>query len=171
MLRRLDRTCLANDMKIFHLRTELWLPQSRSEIFKFFADPGNLERLTPGWLRFEIISEGPPIMRAGARLDYRLRIHGVPIKWRSEISVWNPPHRFVDRQTKGPYQFWEHEHTFVEQQGGTLVYDNVRYSVFGGALVNRFFIAPDLDRIFKYRHMALKTMFNPRYEKRLGNSL
>lgn len=158
-------------MKIFRLRTELWLPLSRTEIFQFFADPSNLERLTPGWLRFEIISEAPPIMRAGARLDYRLRIHGVPMKWRTEISVWNPPHRFVDRQTKGPYQFWEHEHTFFEQQGGTLVNDNVQYSVFGGALVNRFFVAPDLDRIFKYRHTVLKTIFNPRDEKRLGNGL
>lgn len=146
-------------MKIYHLRTELWLPQSRAEIFQFFADPKNLERLTPHWLRFEIINEAPQLMRAGARLEYRLRIHGVPIKWQSEISVWNPPHRFVDRQTKGPYHFWEHEHSFSEHQGGTLVNDNVRYSVFGGALVNRFFVAPDLDRIFNYRHTALKAIF------------
>jgi len=163
--KELRRNHVRSEMKISQLRTELWLPQSRSEIFQFFADPGNLERLTPGWLRFKIISEAPAKMRAGAQLDYRLRIHGVPIKWRSEISVWNPPHRFVDRQTKGPYQFWEHDDTFVEQQGGTLVNDTVRYSVFGGALVNRFFVAPDLERIFKYRHTALKTIFNPRDEK------
>jgi ligand-binding SRPBCC domain-containing protein len=147
-------------MKIYQLKTELWLPQARTEIFDFFANPANLERLTPGWLRFEIISEAPPAMRQGARLDYRLHIHGVPVKWQSEIIVWNSPHEFVDRQTKGPYQSWVHEHTFLERNGGTLVCDNVRYSVFGGALVNRFFVAPDLDRIFNYRHAVLKTIFN-----------
>jgi ligand-binding SRPBCC domain-containing protein len=146
-------------MKIYQLKTQLWLPQPRSEIFQFFADPANLERLTPGWLRFEIISKGAQPMTERARLDYRLRIRGVPLKWQSEITVWNPPHRFVDRQTKGPYQFWEHEHTFLEQEGGTLVCDNVQYSVLGGAVLNKFFVAPDLDRIFKYRHTALKEIF------------
>ena len=149
-------------MKIYHLRTELWLPHSRDKIFQFFADPGNLERLTPGWLHFEILNEASPIMRAGARLDYRLRIHGVPIKWRSEISEWNPPHRFVDRQTSGPYRLWVHEHTFDEEAGGTLVSDNVQYSVPGGALVQKFLVAPDLVRIFKYRHTVLKALFNPK---------
>ena len=147
-------------MKIHQLKTELWLLRPRSEIFQFFADPTNLERLTPDWLRFEIISKARQTMTEGAHLDYRLRIHGVPIKWRSEITHWKPPHRFVDRQTKGPYQLWVHEHTFSEHQGGTLVCDNVEYSVFGGALVNRFFVAPDLDRIFRYRHAALKNIFD-----------
>jgi len=146
-------------MKIYHLITELWLPQSRGKIFQFFADPENLERLTPGWLRFEIINKAPQIMGAGARLDYRLRIHGVPIKWQSEISVWNPPHGFVDRQIRGPYRLWVHEHTFVERDGDTLVRDNVQYSVPGGALVQRFLIAPDLARIFGYRQKVLNELF------------
>jgi ligand-binding SRPBCC domain-containing protein len=147
-------------MKIYQLKTKLWLPQPRSEIFQFFAAPTNLERLTPDWLCFEIISKAPQPMIEGARLDYRLRIHGVPIKWRSEIIHWNPPHRFVDRQTKGPYPLWVHEHTFSEHRGGTLVCDNVEYAVFGGALVNRFLVAPDLDRIFRYRHATLKNIFD-----------
>jgi hypothetical protein len=147
-------------MKIYRLKTELWVSRARVEVFQFFADPGNLEHLTPGWLRFKIISEARQPMTEGARLDYRLRIHGLPIKWQSEITAWNPPHRFVDRQTKGPYQFWEHEHTFLEREGGTLVCDNVRYSVWGGALVNKFLVAPDLDRIFTYRRRALNTIFN-----------
>ena len=152
-------------MKIHQLKTELWLPQPRHQIFQFFADPANLERLTPGWLRFQIINEAPQPMKEGARLDYRLRIHRAPIKWQSEIIAWDPPHRFVDRQTKGPYQFWEHEHTFLERERGTLVCDKVQYSVFGGALVNRLFVAPDLDRIFKYRHSVLKTIFESRDER------
>jgi ligand-binding SRPBCC domain-containing protein len=147
-------------MKIYRLKSDLWLPQPRAQIFQFFADPINLERLTPGWLRFEITSKTPQAITEGARLDYRLRIRGVPVKWQSEITAWNPPHRFVDRQTKGPYQFWEHEHTFLQQEGGTLVCDNVQYSVFGGAIVNRFLVAPDLDQIFKYRHAILKTIFS-----------
>ena len=140
-------------MKIYRLKTELWVSRPRVEVFQFFADPANLERLTPGWLRFKIISEAPQPMTEGARLDYRLRIHGLPIKWQSEITAWNPPHRFVDRQTKGPYQFWEHEHTFFEREGG-------QYSVLGGVLVNKFLVAPDLDRIFRYRHGVLNTIFN-----------
>jgi ligand-binding SRPBCC domain-containing protein len=152
-------------MKFHQLKTELWVPQLRGEIFQFFADPANLERLTPGWLRFQILSEAPQPMKEGARLDYRLRIHRVPIKWQSEITAWNPPHRFVDRQTKGPYRFWEHEHTFLERERGTLVCDNVQYSVFGGALVNRFLVAPDLHRIFKYRHTVLRTIFKSPDEK------
>ncbi len=147
-------------MKIYRLKTELWVSRPRVAVFQFFADPANLERLTPGWLRFKIISEASQPMTEGARLDYRLRIHGLPMKWQSEITAWNPPHRFVDRQTRGPYRLWVHEHTFLDQEGGTLVRDNVQYSVFGDALVNRFFVAPDLDRIFKYRHTVLKTIFN-----------
>jgi ligand-binding SRPBCC domain-containing protein len=153
---------MSHGMKVYQLKTELWLPQPRAEIFQLFADPANLERLTPEWLRFEIISEAQQTLTEGTRLNYRLRIHGVPITWQSEITGWNPPHQFVDRQTRGPYRLWIHEHTFVDQEGGTLVCDNVQYSVFGGALVNRFLVAPDLDRIFKYRHRALKTIFNSR---------
>jgi ligand-binding SRPBCC domain-containing protein len=147
-------------MKTCRLKTELWIPRPRAQVFQFFADPANLERLTPGWLRFQIISEAPQPMTEGARLDYRLRIHGVPIKWQSEITGWNPPHRFVDRQTKGPYRLWVHEHTFLEHENGTLICDNVQYSVYGGALVNKFLVAPDLEQIFRYRHTILKEIFD-----------
>ena len=87
-------------MKTFWLRTELWLPRGRDEIFQFFADPRNLDRLTPSWLQFRILSPTGIAMSKGTLLDYRLRIHGVPIRWQSEISSWNPPDRFVDRQPK-----------------------------------------------------------------------
>lgn len=148
-------------MKIYQLNTELWLPRSRDEVFQFFADPGNLERLTPDWLRFEIITKEPRVIKEGIRLDYRLRIHGVPIKWQSEITAWDPPHRFVDRQSRGPYRLWVHEHTFIEHGGGTLVGDKVQYSVPGGILVQKFMVAPDLNRVFRYRHTVLQSLFNP----------
>jgi ligand-binding SRPBCC domain-containing protein len=98
-------------MKIHQLQTEIWLPQPRERIFEFFADPGNLERLTPAWLRFRIVTK-PREIAEGVLLDYKLRIHGFPIQWQSQITEWHPPHRFVDRQTKGPYRLWLHEHTF-----------------------------------------------------------
>jgi hypothetical protein len=97
----------------------------------------------------------------GTLLDYRLRLHGIPLLWQSEISIWDPPRRFVDRQTKGPYSLWVHEHVFAEQASGTLVGDKVEYAVFGGRLAQKFFVAPDLERIFQYRHRVLEELFNP----------
>jgi len=85
----------------------------------------------------------------------------VPVRWQSEISVWEPPHRFVDRQIKGPYKLWVHEHTFSAGCGGTLVGDNVEYAVPGGTLVQKFLVAPDIARIFAYRHKTLEELFNP----------
>ncbi|MEX0806494.1 MAG: SRPBCC family protein [Candidatus Binatia bacterium] len=148
-------------MKTHRLQTRLWLPQPRDRIFQFFADPFNLERLTPDWLRFETLTKQTTEIREGVLLDYRLRIRGLPIRWQSRITDWNPPHRFVDRQTKGPYRLWVHEHTFVEDEDGTLVGDDVQYAVPGGSLVQKFLVAPDLHRIFKYRHQVLQGLFNP----------
>ena len=148
-------------MKMYQFKTDLWLPRPRDEVFQFFADPVNLERLTPSWLKFEIITKKPPAMKEGTLLDYRLRIHGVAVKWQSEITAWDPPHRFVDRQSRGPYKLWIHEHTFIEHGDGTLVEDEVQYSVPGGILVQKLLVAPDLNRIFKYRHATLQTVFNP----------
>ena len=143
---------------------ELWLPRPREEVFGFFADPANLEQLTPSWLRFEMITKVSGVIEKGLRLDYRLRIHGVPVQWQSVIAEWDPPHRFVDQQTRGPYRLWVHEHYFTEHGGGTLVGDKVEYSVPGGILVQKFIVAPDLDRIFKYRHRVLETTFHPKNE-------
>lgn len=148
-------------MKTYWLHTRLWLPQNLEEIFDFFANPHNLDCLTPAWLRFRILSPAKTVMRAGTKLDYRLRLRGVPIRWKSEITDWEPPHRFVDRQTKGPYSLWVHEHTFASQDGGTLIGDNVEYAVPGGSIVQRFFVAPDIARIFAYRHQVLQERFNP----------
>jgi hypothetical protein len=89
-------------MKTYRYETLLWLPQARARVFQFFADPRNLERLTPDWLHFEILTAPEIEMREGTLLDYRLRLRGIPLRWQSEIQVWQPPHRFIDRQTKVP---------------------------------------------------------------------
>ncbi len=148
-------------MKTFWLRKTIWLPQSRATVFEFFSNPGNLDRLTPPWLNFAILTPAMKQITPGALLDYKLRIRGIPIRWQSEIAVWEPPHRFVDRQIKGPYSLWIHEHTFEERANGTLVGDNVEYGVHGGIIVNKVLVAPDLERIFNYRHKILEELFNP----------
>jgi ligand-binding SRPBCC domain-containing protein len=152
-------------MRTYQLQTQFWLPRPREEIFSFFSDPSNLDRLTPPWLHFEILTPKPIEMHAGTLLDYRLSLHGIPLRWQSEISVWEPPNRFIDRQTRGPYRQWVHEHTFSTHKGGTLVGDRVTYSVPGGRIIQKLLVAPDLDRVFGYRHKILKQLFNPQQEK------
>jgi len=146
-------------VKTFRLQTELLLPRPLAEIFPFFSDAHNLERLTPPWLHFQILASGPIEMKMGTLIDYRLRVHGIPVHWQSQITKWEPPYRFVDRQTRGPYRLWVHEHTFSENGKGTLVKDTVEYAVLGGKLVQKFLVAPDLKRIFAYRHQRLLETF------------
>lgn len=142
------------------LKCSVWLPQSVDEVFKFFADAGNLQVLTPPWLHFRILTPLPIDMRDGALIDYRLRLRFVPIRWRTEITDWHPPHRFVDRQLEGPYRQWVHTHTFEPLDGGTLVRDQVTYSAPGGTLVHDWFVGPELKRIFEYRHEVLLKEFD-----------
>src|SRR4051794_2403034 len=132
-------------MTVRTLDTELWLPLPIDRVFAFFADAGNLDALTPPWLHFRILTPPPPVLRAGTLIDYRLRLHGLPVFWRTEITEWQPPFRFVDRQLKGPYQLWVHLHTFEERDGGTLLRDHVDYEVPGRwlePLVHRLFVGP-----------------------------
>lgn len=154
-------------MKTHTLKTEIWLPQQRTTVFAFFADPRNLEALTPGWLHFEILTPQPLQMKPGVLIDYRLRLYGILLRWQSKITVWEPPCRFVDTQSRGPYSSWIHEHTFVERGGGTIVGDTVIYAAPGGRVVNQLLVAPDLARIFRYRQEVLQKRFNP---KRLQQS-
>jgi len=122
------------------------------EAWAFFADPTNLGAITPGWLNFRIDS-APAVLQAGSFLRYRLRLFGIPVRWLTVIAEWQPPHRFVDVQLVGPYQLWEHTHRLVAVNGGTEIYDHVRYRVPGGALapVVERFVRTWLDRIFDYR--------------------
>jgi ligand-binding SRPBCC domain-containing protein len=147
------------DGAAFTLTTEQWLPRPLPEVFAFFADAGNLDTLTPGWLRFEILTPRPIEMRVGAVIDYRLRLHGLPIRWQSEIAAWQPPDRFVDEQRRGPYRSWHHTHLFAEHNGGTAVRDEIRYAVLGGAMIERLFVRRDLAKIFAYRQRKLVELF------------
>lgn len=146
-------------MREFALQTELWLPRPPAEVFPFFAEARNLESLTPPWLNFEVLTPAPIAMRAGALIDYRIRVHGFPIRWRTEIAEWQPPHRFADVQLRGPYTLWHHTHTFEDRDGGTLCGDQVRYRPRGGALVHWLFVRRDVQRIFRYREQRLREIF------------
>ncbi|MCU0308886.1 MAG: SRPBCC family protein [Chloroflexi bacterium] len=146
-------------MRTFRLDSTMWLPRRLDEVFAFFADARNLETLTPPWLHFRILTPTPIEMRVGARIDYRLRIRGLPLRWQSEITAWDPPHRFLDEQRRGPYRLWVHEHTFAERDGGTEVRDRVTYAVPGGWLVERLLVGPDVRRIFAYRQETLARLF------------
>lgn len=147
-------------MKTFTLTNELWLPAPPWDVFPFFADAFNLERITPPMLRFRVLTAPPIAMGVGTLLDYRVRLRGIPMRWQSEITAWEPPHRFVDEQRRGPYRLWVHEHTFAAQDGGTVARDMVRYAVPGGGLVQRLVVGPDLRRIFEYRSAALREIFS-----------
>ena len=143
----------------FTLTTEQWLPKQRDALFPFFAEAANLEKITPPFLGFRILTPGPIEMREGALIDYRISLHGIPLRWRTEITAWDPPFRFVDTQIRGPYRQWIHEHTFEDRDGGTLCRDRVDYRVPGGALVNRVFVERDVRRIFTYRRTILFRLF------------
>lgn len=155
----LDITRHATIRGAYTLKSEQWLARPLNEVFAFFADACRLEDLTPPFLNFHVVTPTPIEMRTGTKIDYRLRLHGIPIGWRSEISEWNPPYGFVDRQLKGPYRIWHHTHSFEEQNGGTLVRDTVDYAVPGGRLIHWLLVRRDLERIFAYRHQKLDEFF------------
>ena len=146
-------------MKTFTLDSSIWLPRPIDEVFAFFADAHNLGAITPPWMHFKTVTPGPIVMAAGTRFEHRLRVRGIPMRWESEITVWDPPVRFVDEQRRGPYRFWIHEHRFAERDGGTEVSDHVEYGVPGGAAVNYLVVAPDLRKVFAYRRQALLARF------------
>jgi ligand-binding SRPBCC domain-containing protein len=146
-------------MRIFEYRARIRVPRPRAEVFAFFADAGNLQELTPPWLRFEILTPRPVEMRPGALIDYRLHLRFIPIRWRTRITAWEPPYRFADEQLRGPYRLWLHEHTFEEDGDGTLCGDFVRYAVPFGALANRLLVARDVRKIFAYRERRLQEIF------------
>lgn len=140
------------------LESDLWLPRPRDEVFRLFTDAANLGALTPPRLHFRTFTPGPIAMRAGLRIDYGIRLHGIPIRWRSEVTAWDPPHRFVDEQVRGPYRRWTHEHTFTEERGGTLCRDRVEFEVPVGWLVG-WFVMRDVKKIFEFRRQALLALF------------
>lgn len=145
--------------KAYVLECEVTLPVSRERLFEFFSDAFQLEKITPDWLNFKVLTEAPIEISAGTLIDYKLRLRGIPIRWRTEIATWNPPESFTDRQLKGPYYLWDHFHTFETVENGTLVRDRVKYRVPGGAIANYLLVSNDLKRIFGYRRQRMIELF------------
>ncbi len=145
-------------MNVHRLQREQYVDRPLADVFHFFAEAHNLERITPPWLSFTVLTADPIEMRVGTLIDYRLRVHGVPLRWTSRIEDWEPGRSFVDRQLRGPYGLWHHRHTFAEAGEGTVVHDEVDYAMpFGalGDLAHPLFVRRDLERIFTYRHEAV----------------
>ena len=137
------------------LKSEQRLPGTPAEVFPFFADARNLEAITPSWLSFRVTTPLPVEMRAGALIEYRLRLHGIPIAWLTRIEDWLPGVRFVDQQLAGPYRLWHHTHEFEpDGQGGTVMRDTVRYALPFWPLsevAHALLVRRDLAAIFEFR--------------------
>ena len=148
-------------MSVHRLHREQFVARPLDEVFEFFSSASNLELLTPSLMHFEIVTPGPIAMAPGTLIEYRLRVHGIPIRWISRIEEWEQGHRFVDRQLKGPYKLWHHTHEFEEMPGGTKVSDSVRYELpLGvlGELGGLPLVRRDLARIFDYRREAVQKL-------------
>ena len=148
-------------MRVRTLLSEQMVCRPVEDVFAFFSDVNNLDLLTPPWLHFRILTPGVP-MRQGAVIGYRLRWRGVPLSWRTEISAWEAPFRFVDRALESPYLHWQHEHVFERVGGETRMTDRVGYAVPGGPLepaITRLIVEPDLARIFAYRERKMRQLF------------
>ena len=151
--------CHSAPRSVQTLESDVMLAAPLDEVFAFFAEAENLERITPPWLNFTILTALPIEIREGTEIDYRIRLHGVPIPWRSRIDEWVPGVSFVDRQLLGPYRWWRHEHRFEHLSGGTRVIDRVEYAARAGWGSN-WLVRRELERIFSYRREAMRTIFS-----------
>jgi ligand-binding SRPBCC domain-containing protein len=145
-------------MKLHILECEMSAPLSVREAFEIFEDPHNLAKITPPWLHFRIVSEGNVEVRRGAEITYQIRWAGIPLSWKTVITEYEPPFFFVDEQSRGPYRYWRHRHSFRPTEGGTVVGDRVEYALpFGwlGRIVHALFVRRQLRQIFAYRQQAL----------------
>ena len=153
---------IQRDGKIWRLTLSQWLPKTPEQLFPFYGDAYNLEKITPDLLSFKVITPKPIEMKPGTLIDYKLKVRGLPIRWTTKITEWDPPHRFCDTQLKGPYKQWIHTHTFTEENGGTRCDDVVEYAPPGGPLaplINKFFVQGDVEKIFIHRTKVLEELF------------
>ena len=142
----------------YKLEQEHFIARPRDEVFRFFADPFNLERITPPFLQFKIITPAPIDVHPDTLIDYSLRLYGVGFRWRTRIESHTPDMAFIDTQERGPYKLWHHTHTFEDVEGGTLMRDLVRYQVpLGplGQLAHAIFVRRALRQIFEFRRIAI----------------
>ncbi|RQV92976.1 MAG: CDP-paratose 2-epimerase [Calditrichaeota bacterium] len=134
-----------------------------AEVFSFFSNAENLQVITPPNLQFRILTPTPIEMKSGALIDYRIRLFGVPFHWKTEIMEWQPPVKFVDNQISGPYRQWIHTHSFEETKDGVIMTDLVHYKLYGWFLkniINRYFVAPQIRKIFEFRREKLHHILN-----------
>ena len=139
-----------------------WIPRPVEVVFPFFSDPYNLERITPPFLQFKVLSMTTPAIESGTLLTYRLKLHGFPIHWTTQIRDWNPPHSFRDIQLSGPYRLWDHTHRFEPRDGGTLLTDLVRFRTPLDALRRTpllSWINRDVESIFRHRQRVIGELF------------
>jgi ligand-binding SRPBCC domain-containing protein len=148
-------------VRIHRLEREQLVPGPVGDVFGFFAQARNLERITPPWLGFTVLTPDPIAMEAGAVIEYWLRLHAVPVRWITRIEEWEVDRAFVDRQLRGPYRLWHHRHDFVARGDATLVRDRVAYALPLGPLgdvAHAAFVRRDLDRIFDFRRDAVREL-------------
>ena len=151
-------------MAEYTFRSTLTIDKLIEEVFAFFSDAENLERITPAELGFHIVTPTPFEIRKGVLIDYKLTLHGFPMKWRTEITRWEPPHLFEDTQLSGPYKQWIHQHRFTEVENGkTLMEDEVRYRLPFEPLgdIANFLIERQIASIFEHRNHAVAEMLLP----------
>lgn len=145
------------------LTSEVTIYRPVDEVFGFFAEAENLNIITPPYLHFNILTPLPIEMKKGSLIDYRIKLGGIKFKWKTEITLWNPPFAFTDTQIKGPYRIWIHEHTFESYQGKTIVKDKVTYlppGLIAEPLINSLFVKQRLDKIFDFRRQKISEYFN-----------
>jgi ligand-binding SRPBCC domain-containing protein len=149
-------------MSKFQFKSIQEIDRPLNEVFSFFSRAENLEHLTPDWLNFKILTPLPIEMKTGTLIDYQIKLYGIPLNWKTEITRWDPPSGFVDSQIKGPYSVWIHEHKFEEQDGKTIMTDIVDYDIPAGflkSLVNKVFVSKQIQSIFEYRRISIKQYF------------
>ena len=141
------------------------MPRPLDEVFRFFSDASNLELLTPAWLKFKILTPPPIAVASGTHIQYRLSWHGIPLRWTTEITRWNPPHDFEDIQLSGPYKLWHHTHRFQARDSGTQLTDVVEYALpfgFLGQIAHALQVRRSVEQIFDYRYQRIEEMFGRR---------
>jgi ligand-binding SRPBCC domain-containing protein len=147
----------------FNFTAEQRIKRPIDEVFSFFSKAENLELITPPWLNFQILTPLPIEMKTGTLIDYKIGLYGIPLKWKTEITRWQPPFGFIDTQLKGPYSVWIHQHLFKEHNGVTIMTDSVDYDIPGWFLkpwLNKFFISQQVEAIFAYRKKVINTYFS-----------
>lgn len=150
-------------MKLYRLERSQTIPAGEEQVWNFFADPANLQQITPAWLHFSVRTPLPPIIHSGLIIGYSLRLYGMPCDWTTEITHVRRLSFFVDEQRFGPYRFWHHQHHFSPTSDGVLMTDLIHYALpfsLAGRMLHALFIGSALDRIFTYRAAAVSALFS-----------